>query len=99
LSWIARSSRSASADLEDAADWYEQQAEGLRERFLDDFAATRERIAANPNQFPHAYRDARRASLRRFPYIVIFRVRGEEVHILAVFHTRRDPRRWQRRVR
>jgi hypothetical protein len=31
------------------------------------------RIAANPRQFPSSTHQTRRALLRRFPYIVIFR--------------------------
>lgn len=40
----------------------------------------------------------RRASLRHFPYVVIFRIAGETVQIIAFFHTSRDPHDWQRRT-
>jgi hypothetical protein len=37
--------------------------------------------------------------LRRFPYLVISRLIGEEARLLALFHTSRNPERWQARVR
>jgi toxin ParE1/3/4 len=42
-------------------------------------------------------RDVRRARCRRFPYALFFRVIDETVHVIACFHSRRDPRQWQRR--
>jgi hypothetical protein len=37
--------------------------------------------------------------LRRFPYLVLYAVEAERILITAVFHGRRDPRRWPDRVR
>jgi toxin ParE1/3/4 len=99
LTWTVTASSAAESDLVEAIDWYEQQSAGLGAQLLEEVAALRERLATNPFQFPVLYRDARRASLRRFPYILIFRVRDEEVRLLAVFHTSRNPRRWRSRVR
>jgi toxin ParE1/3/4 len=99
LTWTVTASSAAESDLVEAIDWYEQQSAGLGAQLLEEVAALRERLATNPFQVPVLYRDARRASLRRFPYILIFRVRDEEVRLLAVFHTSRNPRRWRSRVR
>jgi plasmid stabilization system protein ParE len=92
-------SRDAEADLSEAIDWYEEQRPGLGERLLESVEQVRARIEANPFQFPAVYRDARRGLLRDFPYALIFRVSDTEARILACFHTSRDPRRWQTRVR
>ena len=35
---------------------------------------------------------------RRFPFAVYFRIRSDALVVLAVFHGRRDPTVWQRRV-
>jgi hypothetical protein len=53
------------------------------------------RIAANPLRFPVIYRDARKASRHGFPYVVIFRLIGEEARLLAFIHTSRNPGRWR----
>jgi plasmid stabilization system protein ParE len=41
---------------------------------------------------------ARRALLRRFPYMLVFDVEEDRVTILGVFHGRRQPRDWTGRV-
>jgi plasmid stabilization system protein ParE len=42
------------------------------------------------------FEDYRHVPLRVFPYMVVYRVVGEAVRVLAVVHTRRDPTRIQR---
>ena len=91
--------KGAAADLAEARLWYETQSAGLGTEFLDEFASTLARIAEAPLHYPAVHRDARRALFRRFPYSVYFRIRGEEVRIVAVVHQHRDPRVWQRRLR
>ena len=66
--------RSTEADIADAFDWYEAQEAGLGEQFLTELELVKARIATNPLRFPIAYRDARRARLNRFPYVLLFRV-------------------------
>jgi plasmid stabilization system protein ParE len=36
-------------------------------------------------------------SRRRFPYALFFRIVDGTVHVVACFHSSRDPRQWQRR--
>jgi plasmid stabilization system protein ParE len=55
------------------------------------------RIADNPRQFPASPHQTRRAKLRRFPYLVIFRETSTAVYVVADFHTSRDPVNWPRR--
>jgi len=47
--------------------------------------------------FPPAIVGTRRALLGDFPYVVVFRVSGDVVEVIAFFHTSRNPRRWQER--
>jgi plasmid stabilization system protein ParE len=42
--------------------------------------------------------EARRVILRRFPYGVFYEIHGDEVVVLACFHSSRDPREWQERI-
>jgi len=42
--------------------------------------------------------DGRKVMVRRFPYAMLFRERGEVVEVLAVFHGFRDPTQWRERT-
>ena len=92
--------RSATEDLDEAVSWYDAQRQGLGTEFLSEIEAAIDRVAADPERFPIARDDVRRAVARRFPFSVYFRIRARarEVVVLAVFHARRDPRIWQRRT-
>jgi plasmid stabilization system protein ParE len=85
-------------DLAEAYDWYEEREEGLGETFLDAFEARVEAIRENPRSFPVVHRDVRRSLLRRFPYMVLYRVESLQVTVIGCLHGRRDPRSWQERL-
>lgn len=93
------------AELEaaDAAIWYDDQRSGLGDEFLTEVERAFARVRRNPAEFPklESYRgphDVRRCLLKRFPYLVIFVSRPEEVVVVAVSHARRRPHYWIERI-
>lgn len=87
----------ARAEVEAAREWYEQQAPGLGSRFVSALDDSLLRLAEQPLAHACVSGDLRRAHLRRFPYAVFFRTRGDEVVVVAVMHGRRHPQRWRSR--
>jgi len=81
-----------------AADYYEQQQAGLGGDFIARVREVLQRIAANPKLHGAVYQDVRKAIVRRFPYIVLYREDAGEVIVISVFHTARDPSVWQSRI-
>ena len=90
--------RSARREFDDAADRYDEQRPGLGEEFIVEIDQAVANAAASPERYPVVFGDVRRAVARRFPYSVYFRVRRDAVVVLSVFHGRRNPAIWQRRV-
>jgi plasmid stabilization system protein ParE len=88
----------AQAEVIEAQDWHDGEAEGLGARFRGEVDFAVRRLGANPFQFPIVLADMRRARLRKFPYTLFFRVLEEAVFLIACFHSRRDPRQWQARI-
>ena len=88
----------AEADLVIARAWYERQREGLGAAFLLCVEEVLDRIDRTPALYPVVYRDVRRAFTRRFPYAVYYRVADNDVVVLGILHTRRDPQEWQSRA-
>jgi hypothetical protein len=70
----------AEAELDDAVAWYEAQMQGLGAEFLRALEAIIALIWRNPDLFPLTFRSARRATLRRFPYSLIYTVTVAEIH-------------------
>jgi toxin ParE1/3/4 len=87
----------AAAELDEAAAWYAARSRGLGAEFVRVVDAAFSAIQRNPSQFPLVHGEVRRAVLRRFPYAILFIESEEAIVVLSVFHSRRDPERWQNR--
>lgn len=85
-------------DLLRARDWYQRQRAGLGDEFIDAFDQFLGRIQNSPAMYAVAYKQVRRGKLRRFPYVVYYRVLDERIEIIAILHGSRDPRAWQSRA-
>jgi plasmid stabilization system protein ParE len=68
-----------------------------RERFARAVEATVEAITESPLPFPVIYRGRRCTGVRRFPYGIFFEIQEHRVVVIACFHGRRNPKRWQAR--
>ena len=90
--------RAARNEFEDAAAWYGERGPGLCDEFIREIEQAITNAAAGPERFPVVFGDVRRTVARRFPFAVYFRVRSDSLVVLAVFHGRRNPVIWQRRV-
>ena len=88
----------AEAELREAFEWYESRVQGLGAEFLLAIDATLASIVRNPLQHPLVHKTVRRALLRRFPYEIFFVLGEHDIVILAVFHAKRNPKRWTDRT-
>lgn len=85
-------------DLDDAFGWYESQRVGLGEEFLRAAGEAMTSLLEHPLRHPVLVRETRQILVRRFPYRVLYRIAADEVVVVACFHARRDPRRWEQRT-
>ena len=88
----------AEQELHAAAERYDAQQPGLGDAFLRSLDACLARVQRFPRSFPEDEHGIRSALLRRFPYVVLFRVDERRIEVIAVWHGRRDPAGWQRRT-
>jgi plasmid stabilization system protein ParE len=95
---IIRFTPEADAELAEARYWYAHQQEDLDIEFMKSIDDALLRIVRNPELYPVVYRTLRRAVVRRFPFAVFYEVTADEIQVIAVFHSRRDPERWKSRV-
>jgi len=85
-------------DIDRAYAHYKQQKPGLGERFLNALRDVLDRIADNAELYGVVYQDVRAATLRRFPYVVYYRIEPARVLVLAVQHGRGHSRQWGSRT-
>ncbi|HDQ03632.1 MAG TPA: type II toxin-antitoxin system RelE/ParE family toxin [Deltaproteobacteria bacterium] len=88
----------AQKELADAVDWYNEQADGLGNEFIDEMDRAIRRIAAYPKSCTEIESDLRRCIMARFPYALIYGLEKDRVIIVAIAHLHRRPRYWIERL-
>jgi len=91
----------AEAELEEAAQRYEEAVPGLGLDFILEMRARTEQILDAPHTYPifGGADDVRCAhAVDRFPHLVIYLFADETVHVLAFMHPRRPPGYWLERL-
>jgi plasmid stabilization system protein ParE len=89
----------AETDIGDAAAWYHERSPAVCRIFLQTVEIALDLIEHHPHRYQKIYGQVRRVVLRRFPYALLYVVAEDEVNVIACVHGRRNPRRWQRRIR
>jgi len=87
----------ADEELEAAALWYEERQPGLGDDFLDEFDRTLRRILSEPERWHQIRGENRKLNFHRFPFAIVYSVRGEVLYIKAVMHLHRRPFYWTQR--
>jgi len=80
-------------DIKSAKGWYNLQQKGLGKKLATDIKATSSAIQRNPFFSSVRYRDIRKASCKKFPYAIHYKVYEDQklVFVTAVFHESRKP--------
>jgi plasmid stabilization system protein ParE len=89
--------REARADIAEAFRWYEARSVGLGHEFLRAVRVALAGVQREPERYPVAVDDIRKARVARFPYVAYYVVFPTRISVIAVMHGRRSPRRWQSR--
>lgn len=84
-------------DLRKAAEWYDARHAGLAAEFLNECRIKLTDVANRPQQGTRQAKEVRSVRIRRFPYVIHFRIEGETVVVLAILHGGRDPSTWKER--
>lgn len=84
-------------EMIEAAIFYEERQTGLGERLLDAIEEALEFLKTHPTIWRADERGRRKYRVKRFPYLIIYKVERQTLFILAIAHTSRRPGYWTRR--
>ena len=88
----------AAQEAESAYDWYAARDAAAAHGFREELRHAVDAVADNPRTWPRHGSRARRYVFPRFPFSLVYRLRGEEVEVIAVAHGRRKPGYWRSRL-
>ena len=85
-------------DLDEALQFYGSRQPGLDKAFLEAFDQAVESLTFQPLRWRTFRGKARRARLKKFPYVIVFTFVDDVIDIFALIHARRHPDAWTSRV-
>jgi len=88
----------ASAEVNEAAKYYEERVPGLGLLFLVALEEAVEKVLANPEAFQLVGGETRHKLIRRFPYSLLYIIELDRIRVLAVAHQKRRPGYWRNRL-
>ena len=84
----------AEKELEEVEKYYDNIREELGNRFRAETEMAISRILDFPDAWQWLSQNTRRRSLKTFLYGIVYRVKTDEIRILAVMHLHREPNYW-----
>ena len=84
-------SKKATAELEDAIEYYNQINKKLGERFYLELLENLNYIRTNPFLFQLKFDTFREIPLKKFPFIIVYEIIDHSIIVNAVFHSSRNP--------
>ena len=86
--------RLADRELNEAAQYYELENPGLESSFLKEVDRCLQSIEEHPEAGVILRGSVRRRLLRRFPYALLYKIKPNNIRILAVMNLKRRPTYW-----
>jgi plasmid stabilization system protein ParE len=89
----------ARLEQDEAFEWYRERSVVAAERFLQQVEQARSAIQNSPEAWEQYLHGTRRYLLKRFPYVVVYRVTEHNIQVVAIAHGRRKPGYWLDRLK
>ena len=88
----------AAQEVESTYDWYAARTPAAAHGFREELRQALDVVAENPGAWPRYGSRARRYVFPRFPFSLVYVVRGDDIEVIAVAHGRRRPGYWRARL-
>jgi plasmid stabilization system protein ParE len=87
----------AEEEILQAVAWYAERSLVAARAFVHELSGMVALAAHSPESWPIGFGNTRRIVFPRFPFDLVFRIKGETIEIVAVAHQRRRPSYWRNR--
>lgn len=88
----------AKQEFLDSKNYYEEQQEGLGDKFQYEIKNSVNRIQNFPTTFVKINSNIRKCVVNKFPYNLLYSIENDHILILAVAHHHRKPDYWVERI-
>jgi plasmid stabilization system protein ParE len=88
----------AENEMYSAIDYYDNEAESLGDRFLDEIKLAFQKIQKNPQRWMILEDNIHKFILRKFPFNIFYKIDPDYIVIIAIAHQKRKPNYWKSRI-
>ncbi len=88
----------AEVDFDKSYEFYFQDSPKVADTFFKQINFGFENIKQNPKSFPVAHKDVRKYVVKKFPFVIYYRIVDKIIQIIAIFHSSRNPEIWNERI-
>ena len=88
----------AAQEAESTYNWYAVRSPEAAHGFREELRRAIEAVAASPGTWPRFGGRARRYVFPRYPFSLVYLLRGDAIEVVAVAHGRRRPGYWRSRL-
>ena len=85
-------------EAESARAWYAERSVAASKAFVAELTHAVTKISDSPARWPKYHKETRRYFFPRFPFSLIYRIKGDRIEVIAVMHHRRKPGYWSKRA-
>jgi len=87
----------AKSDLRSAVRWYDERVQGAGDLLVAAIDDAIGKVVEAPLRWPVLEGEYRRHVMKKYPYSIVYRLRADEIFVVAVAHHARQPDYWRRR--
>jgi plasmid stabilization system protein ParE len=91
-------SNEAECDFDNSYQYYFADSPKVSDALFQRINISFESIKKIPFSFPEVYKNVRKFTVKKFPFVIYFQVGESTVKVIAIFHTSRNPEIWNVRV-
>ncbi len=89
----------ARLEVIEADQWYSEIDEQVGEQFKIELARSEGQVKRNPETWGRYLHGTQAFRFRRFPFVLAYIQRGDQLFVVALAHTRRKPGYWKNRIK
>ncbi len=91
-------SNEAEEDFDNAFNYYLYENERVANNFYHKTNESFITLSKDPFAYQKIYKNIHRFVMKKFPFVIYFRINGFSIRIIAIFHTSRNPQIWEDRA-
>jgi plasmid stabilization system protein ParE len=101
MAYQIKITQQAEDELDEVVGWYEEEKSGLGVTFLNHFFNRVAYLKDNPYLYQEVYKIYRRVLMKKYPYAIYYNIeeQKQEVTVLAIWHTSKNPERLKNRLK